>query len=374
MLLLWCDLCGDVVLVNLYSMKKMVKNLLIGAAAMVGSTSVAIACTGISLKAADGSYVQSRTIEWAKGALKSEYVIIPRGEQLQSYTPTGLNGLKFKSRYGVVGLAVVEKEFIAEGINEKGLSAVLFFFPRYGSYSDYVPANDANTLADLQVVQWILSQFATIDEVRKAVQGIHIVGLEKTAVVHWRIGDPSGNQVVMEIVEGRVNFYDNTVGVITNAPGFEWHLANLNNYVNLRPGSADNYKLGDVTLEPIGGSSAMLGLPGDFTPPSRFVRAAFFRNTAPQRADGEATVLESFHILNNFDVPIASENPQELTLPSATQWTSSIDLTNRKVYYKTAYNNNIRCIDLAKIDFDRVRYHSAPLDEKQEQPIEEIHI
>ena len=132
---------------NLYCMKKMVKNLLIGAAVMVGSTSVAMACTGISLKAADGSYVQSRTIEWAKGALKSEYVIIPRGEDLQSYTPTGLNGLKFKSRYGVVGLAVVEKEFIAEGINEKGLSAGLFFFPTYGSYGEYNTANDANTLA-----------------------------------------------------------------------------------------------------------------------------------------------------------------------------------------------------------------------------------
>lgn len=355
-------------------MRNMVKNLLIGAAAMVGSTSIAMACTGISLKAADGSYVQSRTIEWAKGALKSEYVIIPRGEQLQSYTPTGLNGLKFKSRYGVVGLAVVEKEFIAEGINEKGLSAGLFFFPTYGSYGAYNTANDANTLADLQVVQWMLSQFATIDEVKKAVQGVHIVGLEKTAVVHWRIGEPSGNQVVMEIVDGRVNFYENTVGVITNAPGFEWHLANLNNYVNLRPGSADNYKLGDVTLAPIGGSSAMLGLPGDFTPPSRFVRAAFFRNTAPQRANGEATVLESFHILNNFDVPIASENPEETTLPSATQWTSSIDLTNRKVYYKTAYNTTIRCIELSAIDFDKVRYHSAPLDAKQEQPIEQIHI
>ena len=113
-------------------MKKMVKSLLIGAAAVVSSTSVAIACTGISLKATDGSYVQSRTIEWAKGALKSEYVIIPRGEELRSYTPTGLNGLKFKACYGVVGLAVVEKEFIAEGINEKGLSAGLFFFPRYG--------------------------------------------------------------------------------------------------------------------------------------------------------------------------------------------------------------------------------------------------
>lgn len=118
----------------------------------------------------------------------------------------------------------------------------------------------------------------------------------------------------------------------------------------------------------------MLGLPGDFTPPSRFVRAAFFRNTAPQRVDALQTVLQSFHILNNFDVPIAIENPDEKNLPSATQWTSAIDLTHRKVYYKTAYNNSIRCIDLAKIDFAKVSYHSAPLDDKQEQPIVQVEI
>ena len=355
-------------------MKRIIKNLLVGAAAVIGGVPITFACTGISLTAIDGSYVQSRTIEWAKGALQSEYVIIPRGEELRSYTPTGLNGLKFKARYGVVGLAVVEKEFIAEGINEAGLSAGLFFFPTYGSYEAYNASQNDTTLADLQVVQWMLSQFSTIDEVRQAVAGIHIVGLEKTAVIHWRIGEPSGKQVVMEIVDGKIHFFDNTVGVITNAPGFEWHLANLNNYVNLRPGSADSYKLGGATLQPIGGSSAMLGLPGDFTPPSRFVRAAFFRNTAPQRADAMQTVIQSFHILNNFDVPIASENPDEKSLPSATQWTSSIDLTHRKVYYKTAYNNTIRCIDLAKIDFGAVSYHSAPLDTKQEQPIEEVKI
>ncbi|MBR4843508.1 MAG: linear amide C-N hydrolase, partial [Alistipes sp.] len=234
-------------------MKRIIKNLLVGAAAVIGGAPATIACTGISLTATDGSYVQSRTIEWAKGALQSEYVIIPRGEELRSYTPTGLNGLKFKARYGVVGLAVVEKEFIAEGINEAGLSAGLFFFPTYGSYENYNASYNDTTLADLQVVQWVLSQFSTIDQVKSAVEGIHIVGLEKTAVIHWRIGEPSGKQIVMEIVNGKINFYDNTVGVITNAPGFEWHLANLNNYVNLRPGSADSYKLGGVTLQPIGG-------------------------------------------------------------------------------------------------------------------------
>lgn len=355
-------------------MIRFMKTLLLSAAAFAGGTYHSIACTGISLTAADGSYVQARTIEWAKGPLKSEYVIIPRGEKLRSYTPTGVNGMEFTARYGVVGMAVVEKEFIAEGINEAGLSAGLFFFPSYGSYVEYDSTYNDTTIADLQFVQWILTQFASIDEIKSAIDKVRIVGLESSAVVHWRIGEPSGRQVVMEIVGGNVSLFENSVGVLTNAPGFEWHIANLNNYVNLRPGDAQSLKLGNDTLQPIGGSSAMLGLPGDFTPPSRFVRAAFFRNTAPQRSNALETVLECFHILNNFDVPIAIENPNEKSLPSATQWTTAIDLKARHVYYKTAYNSTIRCIDLNTIDFTKVKYHSRPLDDSQTQPIQRIKI
>lgn len=94
-------------------MMKMTKNLLLGiAAAVCGSTFQAVACTGISLTSRDGSYVQARTIEWARGVLQSEYVIIPRGQQLTSFTPTGVNGLTFTAKYGVVGLAVVQKSLL----------------------------------------------------------------------------------------------------------------------------------------------------------------------------------------------------------------------------------------------------------------------
>ena len=353
-------------------MTKFMKTLIFGATVLMAGAYQSVACTGISLTATDGSYIQARTIEWAKGELKSEYVIIPRGQELQSYTPSGLNGLKFSARYGVVGLAVVEKEFIAEGINEAGLSAGLFFFPDYGSYTAYDIAKNTSTLADLQVVQWILSQFSSIDELKQNIGKVNIVGLEENAVVHWRIGEPNGRQVVMEIVGGEVSFFENTVGVITNAPGFEWHLANLSNYVNLRPGSASPYNLGKQLVQPIGGSSAMLGLPGDFTPPSRFVRAAFFRNTAPKRKDGHDTVLQAFHILNNFDVPIAIENPDNSSLPSATHWTSAIDLSAQRVYYKTAYNNTIRLIDLKQIDFTKIKYQSHLLDDTKQQPIQNL--
>lgn len=351
-------------------------NFLLGAAASCVGAFRAIACTGIALTAADGSYVQARTIEWAAGDLPSEYVIVPRGHSFRSYTPSGANGLAFTARYGVVGLSVVHTDFIAEGINETGLSVGLFFFPQYGGYQPYDPAQNDRTLADLQVTAWLLTQFSTIEEVKAALGSVRIVGLDDTSVVHWRIGEPSGRQAVLEIVGGVVHFYENEVGVLTNAPGFEWQLTNLNNYVNLVPGSAPAHKLDGVMLRPTGGNSGFLGLPGDATPPSRFVRAAFYRASAPQRASGFDTVLQCFHLLNAFDVPIgimhsAGEAPD---IPSATQWTSAIDLTGRKVYYKTAYNNTIRCIDLARIDFAKTSYRSRPLDRVRRQPVEPVEL
>lgn len=338
-----------------------------------------IACTGISLTAADGAYVQARTIEWGESFLPSEYVIIPRGQTQTSYTTEGKNGLTFRTKYGIVGLAIIQKEFIAEGINEAGLSAGLFYFPRYGSYVDYDPAQRNRTVNDLQLVAWMLAQFATVEEVEAAFKNIRVIGIDEpgtTSTVHWRIGDASGKQVVLEIIGGVPQIYENKVGVLTNSPGFPWHVTNLNNYVNLYPGGAPSHALGDVTLTAFGAGSGFLGLPGDVTPPSRFVRAAFYRATAPQCKTAQETIFQCFHILNNFDIPIGIEFPAGKVpdIPSATQWTSAIDLTNRKVYYKTAFNNSIRCIDLKSIDFAKVNYQSHPLDTTMEQPIKLIKI
>ena len=355
------------------------KGLVLGIAAVCSAALPAGACTGISLTAKDGSYIQARTIEWAKGYLESGYTIIPRGEKLFSYTPDGGQGLHFSAKYGVVGLTVADKNFIAEGLNEAGLSCGLFFFPEYGSYKKFDAAKRDISVADMQLNQWILTQFATIDEVKDAILGgkVDVVGLVGDAVVHWRIGEPGGRQVVLEIVDGVPHFYENPVGVITNAPGFEWHLTNLSNYVNLHGGNANAMKMGNFEVNPIGSGSALLGVPGDATPPSRFIRAAFIRNTAPQLADARATVLQTFHLLNFFDVPLGFEtNPGSVfpDIPSATQWTSSIDLTHRRVYYHTAYNVNIRCIDLQEIDFGKVAYQWHPLDKDKEQPVEMVEV
>ena len=337
------------------------------------------ACTGISLSASDGSRVVARTVEWAATPMQCGYVVVPRGHAHQSYTPTGDNGLKYNAVYGYVGIYTEYEPFVVEGVNESGLSAGLFFFPQYGEYAPYNKNHNARTLCDMQFVSWVLSQFSTIDQVKAALSSIDLVTLNhKIGAVHWRIAQPDGRMVVLEVVGGIPHFYENTLGVLTNAPGFPWHMTNLNNYVNLEPGSApDNTIKMGITLEPLGHGSGMLGLPGDFTAPSRFVRATFFQTTSPVWDTGFETIVQAFHILNNFDIPIGSQHMKAdipKGLPSATQFTAATDQKAMRFYYRTAWNSNIRCIDLNDIDFHRVKYQSHPLDNRQVQPVEVIRI
>ena len=361
--------------------ENMKKFLITFAVALIGGlyASDADACTGISLTSQDGSQVVARTVEWAATPMQCGYVVAPRGHHHQSYTPTGENGLKYNAVYGYVGIYTEYEPFIVEGVNESGLAAGLFFFPQYGEYTPYDAANNDNTLCDMQFVSWVLSQFSTIDEVKEAINNIDLVTLNhKIGAVHWRIAQTDGRMVVLEVVDGVPHFYENTLGVLTNAPGFPWHMTNLNNYVNLKPDSvSENTLKPDVTLRPLGHGSGMFGLPGDFTSPSRFVRATFYQTTAPAWPTGFETVVQAFHILNNFDVPIGSQHAKAdipKGLPSATQFTSATDQTAMKFYYRTAWNSSIRCIDLKAIDFTGVKYQSHPLDKVQEQPVEMVRI
>lgn len=331
------------------------------------------ACTGITLKSADGATVLARTIEWGGSDLNSRYVVVPRGYEQQAYVTGGTrDGLKFKARYGYVGVAVELEDFVAEGLNEAGLSAGLFYFPQYGSYEAYDPARKDSSISDLQLVPWMLASFRTVDEVKEGLRKVHVVSSDpRASTAHWRIADASGRQVVLEIVEGRLHFYENQLGVLTNSPGFEWQLTHLNNYVNLYPGGAGEKKLGGITLSAFGAGSGFLGLPGDVTPPSRFVRAAFYQTSSPQQATAGKAVAQAFQILNNFDIPVGIEfadGKVPADIPSATQWTSATDLAHRVFYYRTMYNSAIRSIDLKKIDFSKVAYRSAPVDEVKEQP------
>ncbi len=336
------------------------------------------ACTGITLKSKDGAAVAARTIEWAESVMNTMYVVVPRNQELQSLTPSGMDGMKFKTKYGFVGLAVEQKEFMVEGLNEKGLSAGLFYFPNYGEYQPYDAAQKDRCLADFQLVSYVLGECSTVDEVKKALAKVRVIGIDpRASTVHWRFTEASGRQIVLEIVNQEMHFYDNPLGVLTNSPGIEWHWTNLNNYVNLQPGTLPEHNFGPVEGKSFGHGSGLLGLPGDFTPPSRFVRAAFFQITAAQQPSAQESVFQAFHILNNFDIPTGTEHPwgkSPADVPSATQFTVASDTHNRMIYYRTMYNSNIRSIDLKAIDFDRVGYQSHPLDAVKKQPVEMVKV
>lgn len=343
---------------------------------MIAGTNRAEACTGITLKTVNGGNVMARTIEWGGSNLNSVYVVVPKKYRQKSYAPDGGEGMEFEALYGYVGLSVEKEEFVAEGINQAGLSAGLFYFPNSGGYETFSPELRENTIADLQLVALVLSRCADVEEVKDLLGKVHVVGIDpRASTVHWRFADASGRQVVLEIIDGKVKFYENKLGVLTNSPDFDWQMKNLNNYVNLFAGTSDARDFGDVELSSFGAGSAMLGLPGDVTPPSRFVRAAFFQTTAPVLKTTDESVAQAFQILNNFDIPIgvefkAGQTPTDI--PSATQWTSASLPVEKKIYYRTMYNSTIRCIDLNTIDFGKVKYHAVPLDAERRQPVETI--
>lgn len=362
-------------------MKKRIFCLFCAAALLLAQTPGAWACTGIAFAAQDGSKLQARTIEWGGYDLNSRLIVLPQGQKNTALTQGGKNGLSWTNKYGAVGISVVQDGFIGEGVNEKGLAAGVFYFSGYGSLAPYNAKKAKKSVGDMDLVRWMLTNFATVDEVIKGLKKIEIVPIyppekgQSAPTGHWRIADASGRSIVLEIENnGERHIYENTVGVLTNSPSFPWQVTNLNNYVHMLPGPVTATKFGATELKAFGMGAGMTGLPGDITPPARFVRAFFYTHTMPTPADAHSGMLQAFHILNNFDLPIGIEfAPGEKTsgLPSATQWTTVTDLTNPTFYYRTMYNSQIRKIDLSKINFAEVAYQALPLDVNQ-QEVQEI--
>ena len=348
-------------------------------AIIIATTQSANACTGIKLTAADKSVIIARTVDWSGSEMNNIYVISPQGHTEQSLLPNGTKGgITFTAKYGFVGLGMERPEFVVDGTNEAGLSAALFYFPDYGKYVPYSPKDNANTLADFQVVSWILSNFSSIDEVKSAIDTVNIINIDPTALtVHWRIAEPSGRVVVLEIIDGMPLFYENPLGTITNAPEFTWHLTNLDNYINLQSGTIAPTVFGPIKLRSISNGTGLLGLPGDFSSPSRFVRASFLKNYSLTQPNAANAVKQAFHILNNFDVPFGTAyktGTAKFDMPSATQWTIASDITNRKIYYHTMYNRTIRRIDMSQIDFETVPFQYHALDPVRNETVFDVAI
>lgn len=146
---------------------------------------------------------------------------------------------------------------------------------------------------------------------------------------------------MVEPVDGTLKVHDAPLGVMANAPTYDWHMTNLANYINLSVNDIESIKLGAQKISAFGAGGGLLGLPGDFTPPSRFVRAAIYNQSAAPNATADGAVLSAFHILNQFDIPKGSvvNSAAGEKMDEITEWTSVADLKNLRWYFRTSRTN-----------------------------------
>ncbi|WP_299323094.1 choloylglycine hydrolase family protein [Parasphingopyxis sp.] len=355
------------------------------AAVLMTPADLAEACTGITLRGADGTVVRARTMEWASFDLEAEISVFPRGYQFTADNmPDGHRGRSWEARYGMVATTGMGRPVAVDGINEAGLSAGAFYLPGFSEFPPFDPADAENTIAPTDVVAFVLAQYATLDEVREGLDGIRVAALSDPSLgfpapLHTVVTDRQGNSIVIEIVEQEMRIHDAPLGVITNSPTYDWHMTNLRNYLNLSGTALPHRTAGEIDFAPLGAGSGMLGLPGDFTPPSRFVRAVAFTQNARPTEGGFDTVRESFRILDNFNVPVEavanSEHAQEANLVlSATQFTTAADTRNLRFYYHTMHNRQLRMVDLNEIDFANIGTDviSRPVDPGRDPGVETL--
>jgi len=306
-------------------------------------------------------------MEWGEFDLQPQLVVVPRGYAMSviDKMPDGKDGAKWKAKYGFVGIDILDTFSFMDAMNEKRLVVETLYFPGFAEYQKYDPGKAGVSIGPMDVAGWIVSQFATTDEVRRALPSIRVVPvtmdiLGMPAPLHFLVTDADKRQIVIEYVDGEMKIHDAPLGVMTNSPAYDWHITNLRNHINLRATSLPDVKVADIDLKPIGAGSGMLGLPGDFTPPSRFVRATAFSQTARKTKGGFDTVREHFRILDNFNVPIDAVATKQLpkgTKPlrySGTQYTTAWDMKDMVLYYHTDTDRGIREVDVKAVDFGKM--------------------
>lgn len=313
----------------------------------------AAACTGLRLVAADGGVVVGRTMEFGFD-VASDAIVVPANTALADTLPEEGVGLRYTARHGFVGANVLGKHAIVDGLNERGLYVGGFYFPGYASYRQMTDEVADRALAPEDYGAWLLATCSDVAEVKRRYNEVVLVPKPTPEIGgqsfpgHWVVHDPSGASVVIEPVNGGLTIHANPLGVITNSPTFDWHLTNLRNYLNLTATNVPQLQLEGRTLAPFGQGTGLLGLPGDFTPPSRFVRAVVYSQSATQLATAEETTLQAFHLMNAFDIPVGAVRDvhPDGDHNDYTVWTSVADLKNLRWMFRTYGDQSIRSIDV----------------------------
>ena len=309
-----------------------------------------IACTGIRLVSKNGSIVYARTLEWREN-LYPHVIIVPRNQKHCGSSSTN-TGIVWHNKYAFTGITIGNRSFLIDGVNECGLAAGLFSFWDDIEYS-VLDEDVQHHIAPWEVVNYILSYCATVHDIYHCLNNIKIVPVyldevDEVPPLHYIVHDIEGNCVVIEHINHTIRVYENFLGVITNSPDFSWHLTNLSTYIN--PSIAGYKVVTAIDTKHI--NFDLLTLPSDFSSPSRFIKAVVYSQCAPLIANVFELVLQAFHILNQFDIPRGAVRSTERDFFTYTHWTSAINLSEKKYYFRTYENQRIRMVNLMEYDLD----------------------
>jgi len=312
------------------------------------------ACTGIILRSEDGTTVAARTMEFSFD-VQSNIVVVPAGTKITTLGWDDENeGFTYEAKYGFGGANCLGKPVVVDGVNEKGLYFGAFYFAGNAKFEQLGDENRGRAISSEELGNWVLSQFASIEELKKAlpeksIVGTHIDVIDGFAPFHYAVSDATGASVVIQFTESGLAFFENTVNAVTNDPTFDWHKTNLQNYIGLSPVNREEITVGELTLRPFGQGTGLVGLPGDHSSPSRFVRAVAFANTALPTEHAADAIFSAFHILNHFDIPKGSiQEASDKELTDYTVWTSAADTKNAVYYYKTYKTQAVESVDIRK--------------------------
>jgi choloylglycine hydrolase len=321
-----------------------------------------LVCTTVRLETTDGVAVIGRTMEFAQD-LGWELFLVPH-ETVFVGTAPGRVGRKWVSRYGFAGVSALGRMSATDGINEAGLYAGLLYLPGYASYEPHAGVASERLVAPDEVASLVLATSASVAEALEAVASVVVWNrveqtLNGVLPIHLVLHDRSGSSAVVEWVGGQRHVHDNPVGVCTNAPPFDWHLTNLRNYVNLSATNVDPVEIDGKTFSALGEGSGLLGLPGDWTPPSRFVRATILAHATLPVEGAENGMLTALHLMNAFDIPkgvVRGSSGGDYTA-----WTSVSDLTNNRYAIRTYGDPTPRVLQLAELNLAPGHTRRVPL-------------
>ncbi|WEV38853.1 choloylglycine hydrolase family protein [Lactobacillus sp. ESL0680] len=329
-----------------------------------------IGCSSFTLETKDKKHFLSRTMDF----------MMEMAEQVV-YTPIKKT---FKVAYSVeqeitskrafIGLGEIQEYDNApvtfDGVNDKGLMGATLYFPGYASYHEKAQAGTWAVSPD-KVISVILSQAANLDDVAELFQEqITIVNdanptLKAVSPLHFIFSDTTGASLIVEPEEDGVHIIKDSIGVMTNSPDYQWHETNLRNYLSVTPKQHDDVNFLGKTLKPFSQGSGTFGLPGDYTPVSRFVRTAFMKNNVEQPADETAAVSLAHHMLEPVSIPRGIVVTPNDTF-DYTCYSAYICAESRSYYYSTYNNQRIRCVRLTPELLQETDYKEFKVNPKED--------